>query len=127
MVLSAFGINQTEAELRALTDCTPFGTQAFQIVDAARKFGLTSSRKCTLASVDELGELVSEGMFPIVYVDLWPLRGGQSGQYHSLVVIAVESQGVTVLDPLAGEEEMSGEDFDTAWAQMRRLAILISP
>ncbi|HUK89740.1 MAG TPA: cysteine peptidase family C39 domain-containing protein [Blastocatellia bacterium] len=127
MVLTTFGIDQTEAELRALTDCTPLGTQAFQVVGTARKFGLTSSRKCILASVDELGELVSEGMSPIVYVDLWPLQGGQSGQHHSLVVVAVGSRRVTVLNPLAGEEEISREDFDAAWAQMRRLAILISP
>ena len=103
MVLSGFGLHIDETQLRRLSDCTPLGTDAFRLVEAARQLGFTTSRKYTLTSVDELIRLIDEGLFPIVYVDLWPIRGGLSGQFHSLVVISVEQASVLVLDPLFGE------------------------
>ena len=87
MVLSGFGLHIDETQLRRLSDRTPLGTDAFRLVEAARQLGFTTSRKYTLTSVDELIRLIDEGLFPIVYVDLWPIRGGLSGQFHSLVVI----------------------------------------
>lgn len=115
-----------ENELRQLTDCTPFGTDAFKLVEAARMLGFASTSKHTLTSVDELSRLVDGGFFPIVYVDLWPIRGGLSGQYHSLVVEAVSQERVLVLDPLIGERSIPAEDFEVAWEDMHRLTIVVS-
>lgn len=126
MVLGGFGVEVSEAELRHLSDCTPLGTDAFRLVEAARHFGFTASRKHTLASLDELARLIDEGLFPIVYVDLWPLRGGLSGQFQSLVVINVEPESVLVLDPLAGERGLAREEFQAAWAEMHLLTIVIA-
>ena len=126
MVLGAFGVDLDESSLRALTDCTPLGTDAFQLVEAARHLGFTASRKHTLTSVDELRRLLEEGLFPIVYVDLWPLRGGRSGQFHSLVVIGVEPDGVVVLDPLTGESKLARADFAAAWGEMHFLTIVVA-
>jgi hypothetical protein len=95
------------------------------LIETARQFGFTASRKYTLASLDELADLVADGFFPIVYVDMWPLRGGLSGQYHSLVVIAVEQDSVTVLDPQVGERHLSRENFQAAGAEMRFLTIVV--
>src|SRR5262249_4948830 len=108
-------------------DCSPFGTDAFQIVEAARTLGFRSSRKHTLRSVDDLGELIGRGYYPIVYVDLWPRKGGLSGQYHSQVVISADPEQVAVLDPLLGETSIARLDFEAAWSQMHHLAIIISP
>jgi len=126
MVLSAYGVQVDEAQLRQLTDCSPLGTDAFQLVEVARQLGFTASRKYTLASIDELARLVEEKFFPIVYVDLWPIRGGLTGQYHSWVVVAVGQEKVVVLDPLAGERHLSREEFEAAWGEMRFLTIVIS-
>ena len=126
MVISAWGEDVDEAKLRQLTDCSPLGTDAFQLVEAARKLGFTATRKHTLASIDDLARLVDENLFPIVYVDLWPIRGGLSGQYHSLVVQAVMDQRVFVLDPLVGERGIPTDDFRVAWEEMHCLAILVS-
>jgi len=126
MVLRTLGIDLSESELRQLTDCSPFGTDAFQIVEAARRLGFRSSRKFTLGSVDDLRDLIVQGCYPIVYVDLWPIKGGLSGQYHSQVVIAVDHEQLIVLDPLIGETAIPRLDFDAAWSQMHRLAIIIS-
>jgi ABC-type bacteriocin/lantibiotic exporter with double-glycine peptidase domain len=126
MVLSSCGVAIDEVRLRQLTDCSPFGTDAFQLVEVASQLGFTASRKHTLASVDELATILTEGLFPIVYVDLWPIRGSLSGQYHSLVVIAVEPEAVVVLDPLAGERRIPREEFQIAWKEMHCLVIVIS-
>ena len=74
MVLSGGGVELDERSLRELTDCTPLGTDAFQLVEAARHLGFTASRKYTLAAVAELARLLDEGLFPIVYIDLWPAQ-----------------------------------------------------
>jgi predicted double-glycine peptidase len=61
-----------------------------------------------------------------VYVDLWPLQGGWSGQYHAMVVIDVDAAQVTVLDPLHGERRIPQEGFQAAWSAMRFLTIVIA-
>lgn len=66
MVIGAFGVEVDEARLRALTDCTPLGTEAFQVVEAARRLGFTASRKHTLTSIEELDRLLGEGLVPSV-------------------------------------------------------------
>jgi ABC-type bacteriocin/lantibiotic exporter with double-glycine peptidase domain len=126
MVLDMLGIHLDEAQLRDLMDCSPLGTDEFQLIEAARHLGLTASRKYTLESLEELASLIEEGVFPIVYVDMWPLRGGLSGQNHAFVVIAVDQENVSVLDPLVGERDISREDFQAVWAAMRFLTIVIS-
>ena len=68
----------------------------------------------------------AEGHFPIVYVGLWPLQGGGSGQYHAMVVIDLDADQVTVFDPLHGERSVPREDFQEAWSAMRFLTIVIT-
>ncbi|ETX00371.1 MAG: hypothetical protein ETSY2_39220 [Candidatus Entotheonella gemina] len=126
MALDALGIHLDEAQLRHLTDCSPLGTDAFQVVEAARDLGLTASRKYTLESLEELAWLIEAGNFPFVYVDMWPLQGGLVGRHHALVVIAVDQENVFILDPLVGESKISRQNFQAAWAAMRFLAIVIS-
>lgn len=126
MVLSALGVDIDEAKLRELVDCTRFGTEAFQLVQAARKLGFGSTRKHTLGSLDELLQLLDEGHFPIVYVDLWPLTGGVCGQYHSFVITAVGRESLSVLDPLIGERIIPRDEFEAAWGETRWLTIVVS-
>jgi hypothetical protein len=45
MVLEALGQPMEEAALRLLTDCSPLGTDAFHVVEAARQLGFLRSRK----------------------------------------------------------------------------------
>jgi ABC-type bacteriocin/lantibiotic exporter with double-glycine peptidase domain len=126
MVLAALGRPMAEEPLRVLTDCSPLGTDAFHLVEAARQLGFLASRKYTLASLDELATMLAEGHLPIVYVDLWPLQGGWSGQYHAMVVIDLDADQVTVLDPLHGERRVPREEFQVAWSAMRFLTIVIA-
>ncbi|MBD2772913.1 cysteine peptidase family C39 domain-containing protein [Iningainema tapete] len=43
MMLSAFEVDISEAQLRELCDCTPFGTEALKAVDAVRELGFSSA------------------------------------------------------------------------------------
>jgi ABC-type bacteriocin/lantibiotic exporter with double-glycine peptidase domain len=126
MLLSALGMDVEESHLRHLTDCTPLGTEAFQVIEAARHLGFPASRKYTFASLDELASVVADGAFPIVYVDVWPLQGGWSGQIHAFVVVAVDREQVTVLDPLVGERRLPRDDFQAIWAATRFLTLVIA-
>ncbi len=61
MVLAALGQPVAEEVLRVVTDCSPLGTDAFQLVEAARQLGFPASRKYTLVSLDDLTTLLAEG------------------------------------------------------------------
>lgn len=125
MVLSALGCQADEAQLRQLSDRSPFGTNAFQLIEAAHHLGFSNGRKHTLASLEELAELTEQGFLPLVYVDLWPFKGGVSGQQHALVVLVVEAEKVIVLDPLEGERGLTHPEFLAAWREMHFLTIVI--
>jgi len=81
MVLGSFGLELDEARLRVLTDCTPLGTDAFRLAEAARQLGFTASRKYTLTSIDELAHLLEEGLFPIVSSTCGRLGEGRAGRF----------------------------------------------
>lgn len=122
MVFSAFGLETTEAELRALCDCTIFGTDALKAVDAARQLGFAKTIKSNL-SFDDLVELTASGYFPIVYVDLRPIQA-QAG-FHALVIVEVGQSRVAVYDPAVGERQLPRSTFVIAWALQQNLAIIV--
>ena len=102
MVLSSFGIDLEESELRARCDCTVSGTDALKAVDAARQLGFAGTAKYTL-SPQELEALVSGGHHPIAFVDMRPIDGFRA---HAVIVIGTSPQEIVVLDPLRGERSL---------------------
>lgn len=122
MILGSFGMAIEESELRALCDCTFFGTDALKAVDAVRQLGFTGTAKYTL-SPEELMALVAQGSYPLVFVDLRPIDGLRN--IHALVVIGASQQEVMVLDPLRGERALPLQAFNTAWAMRHYLAIMV--
>ena len=122
MVLSDFGLHLTEAELRRLCDCTPVGTDALKVVDAARQLGFINTSKHNLMPT-ELEALLNDGDYPIVFVDLRPIDG--IAEQHALVVIEMDANFATVLDPLKGERLLPRNDFLLAWDWQRNLTIIV--
>lgn len=122
MVLAAHGLEISEAELSALCDCTFDGTSALKAVDAARQLGFPGSSKHTL-SINELTDMVSQGHFPIVFVEMYPIDGIY--QVHALVVIGVSEFAVQVYDPARGERLIPRDVFYLAWKLRRHLTILV--
>jgi len=124
MVLASLGRNLSEAALRALCDCTPFGTEALKAVDAVRQLGFPDTGKHTL-SPDELAAQVRQGFSPIVFVNTLPIDGIRGG--HAFVVVGIDQTEVAVYDPLHGERRLPRTTFASAWAMMHNLSLLIHP
>ncbi len=115
------GLDISESDLRALCDCTPFGTDALKAIDAARKLGFAKSSKQNL-SVEELKSLIAKGQYPIAFVNLDPIDGINDS--HALVIIEMRDTNIVVYDPLHGERALPRESFSAAWAMMKNLVIL---
>jgi ABC-type bacteriocin/lantibiotic exporter with double-glycine peptidase domain len=122
MVLASFGRELSEATMRALCDCTRFGTEALNAVDAMRQLGFPDAGKHTL-SIDELTAQVRQGLYPIVFVNMLPIDGITGG--HALVVVGIDQTDVAVYDPLRGERHLPRVTFESAWAMMHNLTLLI--
>ena len=122
MVFGSFGADIAESELRERCDCTAYGTDALKAVDAARQFGFAGTAKHTL-TLEELRTVVTEGQHPIVFVDLSPIDGTED--IHTLVIVDVSQDEVSVLDPLKGERLLPRQTFNTAWALRYNLAIIV--
>ena len=122
MALLGYRVDVAESELRALCDCTPFGTEALRAVDAARKLGFARTAKHTL-TLTELRREIERGLYPIVYVNLLPLDGIKDA--HAFVAVAQSEDSIMVYDPLRGERTLTIFAFATAWAAMRNLVILL--
>jgi len=118
MVLASRGQIHTESELRSLCDCTELGTDAFNLVEAARSLGFPGTRKYNLTFA-ELGTELRRGIYPIVYLRTQVL------QEHAVVVMEITEDQVRMLDPTRGEHACSHADFLRDWELMRRLTILV--
>jgi ABC-type bacteriocin/lantibiotic exporter with double-glycine peptidase domain len=122
IVLASLGLELSEAALRTLCDCTPFGTEALKAVDAARQLGFPQTVKHTLPT-RELEAQVRRGIYPIVFVSTLPIDGIKGG--HALVVIDMDQAGVSVYDPQQGERLLPRTTFDYAWVMIHNVAILV--
>jgi ABC-type bacteriocin/lantibiotic exporter with double-glycine peptidase domain len=122
MVLAAKGYVVSESVLRERCDCTFLGTDALTAVDALRVMGFSNSSKCTLRLTELMMEL-NAGCYPIVFLNLLPIDGVNDP--HAMVVTAVDDDSVHVYDPIQGERLLPRSTFDTAWAMMRNLVILV--
>ena len=122
MIFSGFGVEIAEAELCALCDCTPLGTDALKAVDAARHLGFSGSAKHNL-TFTELASVVADGEFPIAFLDFTLING--CDQAHAVIVTTISPFSVQLLDPDYGERVMPHRVFNTAWDLRRNLTIIV--
>jgi ABC-type bacteriocin/lantibiotic exporter with double-glycine peptidase domain len=125
MVLAGRGTMISESILTEMCDCTIFGTEAFQAVQALRQLGFVQAGKYNLTMPD-LEQVLSAGEYPIVYVDLSAITITPQWGIHAMVVIASDEQLVRVLDPLQGERAIDRESFKHAWQLTNGLTILLT-
>lgn len=123
MVLEYLGVSKSEDELRVLCDCTALATRAGSAVEAARLLGFNGTRKHNL-DIDVLEVQLKKGLYPIAFIAA-RLRSDSRPGEHAVVVIEVDKDEVSLLDPVRGEITLSREEFQSEWDYMRRLAILI--
>ena len=88
MVLAAYGVSKSEAELRGLCDCTIFGTTALELIRVARGLGFTATRKYSL-TLEDLRDFTVQGYFPIIYGAMAGDVSGACDQHAGTVQRAV--------------------------------------
>jgi ABC-type bacteriocin/lantibiotic exporter with double-glycine peptidase domain len=123
MVLASLGTTKTEMELRSLTDCTFLGTEALNMVEAARKLGFFRTKKHSL-SFEELREVLADGICPIVYLRV-RLSSGQLPQRHAAIVEAMDDDGIHLVDPWRGRITYSFDTFKKEWSVFHGLTIIV--
>ncbi len=123
MVLAGMGILISEVRLAAMCDCTVFGTNAFQAVQALRQLGFEHAGKYNL-TMSDLVQVLQGGAYPVVYVDL--LAIGQGEGIHAVVIIAADDRQVQVLDPLQGACWCDRSNFELAYQLTNGLTILLT-
>lgn len=121
-MLSSFGKDVAEADLRARCDCTVFGTKAVEAIAAMRQLGFPGTAKYNLTAM-ELEACVKQEVLPIVFVNTLPIDGVKGE--HALVVTEMSASEIKVYDPLIGERTLPRHTFDAAWATLRNLTLLI--
>ena len=130
MILAAYGVDRTEADIYTCCQADVDGTLPSAAADCARALGFDASAQ-RLAGIDALQEqLKSASLLPIVYVHLGPLMG--VGVIHAVVVEAVDLQARTihVIDPAYaphGRREWALDQFEVGWRRARFQAILGRP
>lgn len=125
MVLKAFGVSRTEAEIRQDSKCKPEGTEPDDLVEAAKKYGFASSMKERYLSFNQLRKRLQQGHYPIVYLGVSLLTDTRA-QKHSVVVFEIDREGVHILDPVLGERTIPRRIFEEQWEDMHRVTIVIS-
>ncbi len=122
MVLSGFGLDVPEEDLRLLCEADGLGTNLAKVVVVAQQLGFDRTARATL-SLDRLPGLVAKRLYPIVLTDQYLLDGIKGT--HALVVTDINEKVVIVYDPLHGERLLPLNVFSAAWSLHRNLAIVI--
>ena len=123
MVLSAYGVEASEIDLRKSCRWDPLlATSSTAVVTAARQMGFTRSREDYGLRLYDLRDLVRRGGFPTLSIQLQPY--GLIGD-HAQVVASVTAGHIEVYDPLLGRMRTRHETLDDAWKLGGYLTILI--
>lgn len=114
MILSFYGIQTQEKELRDLCDVSEGrGATWFGAKDAAGSFGLNFKMKVN-ATIEELKNLVENGVPVIVGVDIFDL-GWDKHQGHTIIILQINNE-LIYHDPQRGREmKMAKEKFIAIW------------
>lgn len=121
MILDYNGINASEKELRDKCHTTKLGTYADAIISCIEDYGF-SARFLEL-EVTDLKRYVKEDIFPILYINLYPVHGKYSN--HAVIVEKVDESKVLFIDPLRGVTELKLSIFGRCWDIVGNLGIII--
>jgi ABC-type bacteriocin/lantibiotic exporter with double-glycine peptidase domain len=121
MLLAFHGIEMDEAELRRMCKTREFGTYAKDIVDCTRQFGFAATIEHL--SLERLQLLVEHGVFPIVYINMFPTS--QVPYVHTVIVEACEAGRLLLVDPNVGSWEIRTSDFLEAWEVHGNMALVL--
>lgn len=117
-------MTRTEAELLPLCGTTLDGTTPDDLAHAARQLGLSAT--ITYEEPAILEEALRRQQPVIVFLGIPALQTPASLDIHSVVVIGLDHQSVTFIDPLDGATHTQpGDDFFAHWENAFYVAILL--
>jgi len=122
MVLFHWGIETDESTLRTCCKTTNQGTRASEVVACAQQYGL-QVEEIREATWEKLSEWLSEGIYPIALINLFPLHALWIN--HAVVIEAINEETVTYLDPIFDRKSSPRPQFEQAWEMNRKRAIII--
>jgi ABC-type bacteriocin/lantibiotic exporter with double-glycine peptidase domain len=125
MVLAYWGREHSEEELAQAFGTVPvWGTRPDRVVFGLEKLGY-HALWFENATLERLLDLLAEGWPVIVFVRATDLPYGRAG-LHAVVVIGVESERVTYLDPrLDREFSLELSSFLKAWSSLERQGLVV--
>jgi ABC-type bacteriocin/lantibiotic exporter with double-glycine peptidase domain len=124
MVMAYWGIEVDEATLRACCQTDRLGTIAKDAVACARGYGF-KAEEIREATWDDLNDWLTEGLYPILLLNLFPLDA--LWVYHAVIVETITDDRVIYLDPAQGPRTAEASAFEQAWQMNRRRAIIVAP
>lgn len=127
MVLTFFGAEHTEAELRALLKTRPGGTSPVNLMLRLPTLGFTADVRT--GSQSYLRRQLEIGHPCIVHIWTFPLPHWDTEAIHALVVTEIDEERVRVHDPAfpGGPIAIPLPAFLRAWAAVNYLMIVIQP
>lgn len=123
MVMVHLGIEVDEATLRECCGTDRLGTTVQTAVNCAESYGLWAAVD-DHATMADLATYIAEGIYPITYVNMFPLDN--LWVLHAVVVEAVTDEDITYLDPMVGRRVAPASAFEQAWQMGRYRTIIIS-
>lgn len=122
MVLDSLNLEIDEPNLAALCHTDPFGTSADDLARVANELGFQGRKE--FSNMSDLQKHLTEGIFPILYVNLLSIDG--LDMTHAVVLEAIaRRRSVTVLDPWHGRRTIPFHQFKVAREKTRYLAVLV--
>ena len=128
MVLSYFGVQKREQEIRSLLKTRPAGTNPLNVV-RLRKWNLEAS--VTFSNLEELKSYLIQKKPPIVLLWSGKLSYWDSNEYldflHAVVVIGYDDEMIVVNDPAFDDSPKTVQvyEFLEAWSYSQQMLILI--
>jgi ATP-binding cassette, subfamily B, bacterial len=123
MVMASLGIQVDEATLRVCCETDPKGTASTATILCALSYGLYAFETSN-ASWSELVHWIEQNVYPIVYINLFPLD--MVWGLHAVVVEAITKDTVIFLDPLVGRRQATLAPFEQAWQMSRQRMIVVT-
>ncbi len=123
MILEHRGLVIDEAELRARCQTTELGTRVENLLACARSLGFKAELE--YLTLEQLSELLQEGTYPIVYINMFPTA--HVPYPHTVIVERFSKGRVLIVDPLAEPWDIPLSDFLDGWEIYDCMAIVIRP
>ena len=117
------GVQVDEATLRACCATDREGSAPSSTVNCALSYGLQAF-EISNASWSELVQWVEQNVYPIVYLNLFPLD--MMWGLHAVVVEVITKDTVIFLDPWVGRRQAPIPPFQQAWQMSRQRMIVVT-